>query len=47
MKDSKKSPVRPSNTLVKDKAQYAPNYDAKKQIGMESARTKVGKKTKG
>ena len=41
-----KSPVKPSKTLVKDRVQYAPNYDAKKQTGMESAMTKVGKKTK-
>lgn len=41
-----KSPVKTSKTLVKDRVQYAPNYDAKKQTGMESAMNKVGKKTK-
>jgi hypothetical protein len=46
MKGSSKSPVKSSKTLVKDRVQYAPNYDAKKQTGMESAMTKVGKKTK-
>lgn len=40
-----KSPVKTSKTLVKDRVQYAPNYDAKKQTGMESAMQKVGKKT--
>lgn len=33
-------------TVVKDRVQYAPNYDAIKQTGMESAIMKVGKKTK-
>ena len=40
------SPVRRSQTLVPDRVQYEPNYDAKYQTGMESARTKVGRKTK-
>lgn len=40
-----KDPVKRSKTLVTDKVQYAPNYDAKRQTGMESATTKVGKKT--
>ena len=40
-----KDPVRQSKTLVKDRVQYAPNYDAKRQTGMESAMQKVGKKT--
>lgn len=43
---SNTSPVKQSKTLVKDRTQYAPNYDAKKQTGMESAMTKIGKKTK-
>lgn len=42
-----KSPVKKAKTLVKDKVQYTPNFDAKKQTGMESAMRKVGKKTKG
>lgn len=42
----KSSPVKSSKTLIKDRVQYAPNYDAKKQTGMESALMKVGKKTK-
>jgi hypothetical protein len=37
--------VPQSPTLVKDRVQYAPNYDAKKQTGMESAMDKVGNKT--
>lgn len=41
-----KSPVKQSKTLVKDRVMYAPNYAAKSQTGMESAMTKVGKKTK-
>lgn len=45
MKGSSKSPVKTSKTMVKDKVQYSPNYDAKKQTGMESATKKVGKKT--
>lgn len=40
-----KSPVKQSKTLVKDNVMYAPNYDAKRQTGMESATTKVGKKS--
>jgi hypothetical protein len=40
------SPVRRSPTLVDDRVQYEPNFDAKYQTGMESARNKVGKKTK-
>lgn len=34
----------PDSTIVRDRVQYAPNYDAKKQTGMESALMKVGKK---
>jgi len=41
-----KSPVKMSKTLVTDRVQYAPNYDAKKQTGMEAALMKVGKKSK-
>lgn len=40
------SPVRRSPTLVPDRVMYEPNYDAKYQTGMETARNKVGKKTK-
>jgi hypothetical protein len=40
------SPVRRSPTLVPDRVQYEPNYDAKYQTGMESSRIKVGKKVK-
>jgi len=40
-----KDPVKKSKTLVKDRVQYEPNYDAKRQTGMESATTKVGRKT--
>ncbi len=43
---SSDTPVKKSKQIVKDRTQYAPNYDAKKQTGMESAMTKVGKKTK-
>lgn len=43
---SVKSPVKKAKTLVTDRVQYAPNYDAKKQTGMESATMKVGKKSK-
>lgn len=39
------SPVRRSPTLVPDRVQYEPNYDAKYQTGMETARNKVGKKS--
>lgn len=39
------SPVKRSPTLVPDRVQYEPNYDAKYQTGMETARNKVGKKT--
>jgi hypothetical protein len=39
-----KDPVKKSKTLVKDRVQYAPNYAAKSQTGMESAMMKVGKK---
>jgi hypothetical protein len=42
---STKSPVKTSKTMVKDKVQSAPNSDAKKQTGMESAMNKVGKKS--
>jgi len=38
------SPVRRSPTLVDDRVQYEPNYDAKYQTGVESATIKVGKK---
>jgi len=38
------SPVRCSPTLVDDRVQYEPNYDAKTQTGVESATIKVGKK---
>lgn len=40
------SPVRKSPTLVPDRVQYEPNYNAKYETGMETARNKVGKKTK-
>jgi len=40
------SPVRQSPTLVPDRVMYEPNYDAKYQTGMETARNKVGKKVK-
>lgn len=40
------SPVRRSPTFVDDRVQYAPNYDAKRQTGMESAEMKVGAKMK-
>lgn len=40
-----KDPVKKSKTMVKDKVQYAPNYDAKRQTGMESAMMKTGKKS--
>lgn len=46
MKGSGKSPVKQSKTMVKDKSQYAPNYNANKQTGMESAMMKTGKKCK-
>ena len=46
MKGRSKSPVKTSKTLVKDRVQYAPNSDAKKQTGMQSALQKVGKKSK-
>ncbi len=46
MRGNSKSPVKQAKTQVKDRVQYAPNYDAKKQTGMESAMTKVGKKSK-
>lgn len=42
----KGSPVKASKSIVKDKVQFAPNYDAKKQTGMESALMKTGKKSK-
>lgn len=42
---SNTSPVKMSPTLVRDRVQYEPNYDAKSQTGMESARQKVGRKT--
>jgi hypothetical protein len=45
MKGRSKSPVKTSKTQVKDRVQYAPNYDAKRQTGMESAMNKVGKKS--
>jgi hypothetical protein len=35
-----------SPTLVKDRVQYEPNYDAKRQTGMETAQNKVCKKVK-
>lgn len=38
------SPVKKYPTLVPDRVQYEPNYDAKYQTGMETARTKVGAK---
>ncbi len=38
------SPVKRSPTLVPDRVQYEPNYDAIRQTGMESARQKVGRK---
>jgi hypothetical protein len=41
-----KGRVKQSKTLVKDRVQYAPNYNANSQTGMEAAKTKVGKKTK-
>ncbi len=41
-----KSPVKDSKTMVKDRKQYPPNYDAKSQDGMTAARTKVGGKSK-
>lgn len=40
------SPVRRSPTLVDDRVQYAPNYEAKRQTGMESAEMRVGAKMK-
>lgn len=40
------SPVRRSPTLVPDRVQYEPNFDAKYQTGMETARNKVGAKVK-
>lgn len=40
------SPVRRSPTLVDDRIQYEPNFDAKYQTGMETARNKVGKAVK-
>lgn len=39
------SPIRKSPTRVTDRVMYEPNYDAKYQTGMETARNKVGKKT--
>lgn len=42
---SETSPVKKSPTLIPDRVQYEPNYDAKYQTGMESARIKVGRKT--
>lgn len=42
---SNTSPVKRSATLVPDRIQYEPNYDAKYQTGMETARNKVGRKT--
>ena len=50
-KDSRSSsnrfPIKQSPTLVVDRIQYAPNYDTKRQTGMEAAMQKVGKKCKG
>lgn len=40
------SPVNRSPTLVPDRVMYEPNFDAKYQTGMETARNKVGKKVK-
>lgn len=40
------SPVRRSPTLVPDRVQYEPNFDAKYQTGMETSMNKVGKKCK-
>ncbi len=37
MKGSKKAPVKQSPSLVKDRVQLTPNYDAKRQTGMEEA----------
>lgn len=34
---AKKRPVKESKTLVKDRLQMPPNYDAKRQTGMEEA----------
>lgn len=39
------SPVRRSATLVPDRVQYEPNYDAKYQTGMETERNKVARKS--
>lgn len=41
---SKRFPVKQSPTMVTDRIQYAPNYDAKRQTGMEAAMQKVGQK---
>jgi hypothetical protein len=40
------SPVRRSPTLVPDRVMYEPNYNAKYETGMETARNKVGKAVK-
>ncbi len=40
------SPVKMAPTLVPDRVQYEPNFDAKYQTGMETCRNKVGKKCK-
>ena len=41
---SNTSPIKRSETLVRDRVQYEPNYDAIYETGMETARNKVGKK---
>jgi hypothetical protein len=40
------SPIKRSPTLVDNRIQYSPNYDAKRQTGMESAEMRVGMKMK-
>lgn len=40
MKSPNKMPVKKSNTLVKDRVQMPPNYNAKAETGMESAMCK-------
>lgn len=41
-----KGPVKKAAMMVKDKVKGAPNYNAKREPGMEAASKKVGKKVK-
>lgn len=47
LKNKSPKPCCLVNTLVTDRVQYAPNYDAKSQPGMESAMIKTGMMFKG